>query len=94
MRKIIYKNPIIAGIFLNMVYMFSGMYAIKYSMTPLLVVMAPILGGINRKIIDNGIDMNRKRKMIILISFVVAISCLLFYSRYIYKVRINEIINK
>jgi len=77
-----------------MVYMFSGIYAIKYSMAPLFVVIAPILGGINRKIIDNGIDMNKKRKMIILISFGVAISCLLFYNRYIYKARINEIINK
>ncbi len=94
MRKIIYKNPIIVGVLFNMIYMLLGIFAIKYSTTPLFVVMAPIVGSINRKIIDNGIDMNKKRKMIILISFGVAISCLLLYSRYIYKVRINEIINK
>ncbi len=93
MKSIIYKNPVITGILLNLSTIFLSIYAIKYSIQPLMLI--PILVGIlNRKIIDNGTDMNNKKKVLILLSFGIMISVILIYGRYIHDMRINEILNK
>lgn len=93
MKSIIYKNPVISGILLNISAMFLGIYAIKYDITSLIMMMVPV-GILNRKIIDNGTDMSNSKKMYILISFGVMIGVFLIYNIYIHNMRINELINK
>lgn len=93
MKSIIYKNPVISGILLNISAIFLSIYAIKYNITPLIILIIPV-GIFNRKIIDNGADMNNKKKILILVSFGVMIGVFLLYNRYISNMRINELINK
>ncbi len=92
MKSIIYKNPVISAILLNISAMFLSISAIKYNITPL-IMMIILVGILNRKIIDNGTHMNNKKKILILVSFGVMIGVFLIYNRYIYNMRINELIN-
>ena len=61
MKLIIYKKPVISGIILNLAAMFLSVYAIKYRIPYLIIAMIPV-GILNRKIIDNGTDINNKKK--------------------------------
>jgi ABC-type uncharacterized transport system permease subunit len=88
MKSIIYKNPVIAGIIINLVAMFVSVYAIKYRISYLIIAIIPV-GIVNRKIIDNGIDMNIKKKVLILVSFTIMIVVFFLYNQYCYNV-INE----
>jgi hypothetical protein len=84
MKSIIYKNPVISGIMINVSAMFLSIYAIKYSITPLIIAIIPV-GILNRKIIDNGIDMNNKKKALIIVSFVVMLVVFFLYSQYFHN---------
>lgn len=79
MKLIFYKNPVISGILLNLSAMFLSIYAIKYRITPL-IIMIGLVGVLNRKIIDNGINMNNKKKTLIVVSFIVLISVFFIYN--------------
>ena len=59
-------------------------------------LMNPLLltGVINRKIIDNCTNLNKQRKIVIYLSFLISISIFLIYSTYLYRIRIDEIINR
>ena len=59
-------------------------------------LMYPLLltGVINRKIIDNCTNLNKQRKIVIYLSFLISISIFLIYSTYLYRIRIDEIINR
>ena len=59
-------------------------------------LMYPLLltGVINRKIIDNSINLNKQRKMVIYLSFLISMGIFLIYYTYLYRIRIDEIINR
>lgn len=88
MKSIIYKNPVISGIIINLGAMFVSVYTIKYRISYLIIAIIPV-GIVNRKIIDNGVDMNIKKKVLILVSFTIMIVVYFLYSQYCYNV-INE----
>ncbi|WP_236895438.1 hypothetical protein [Clostridium beijerinckii] len=88
MKSIIYKNPVISGIIINLVAMFVSVYATKYRISYLIIAIIPV-GIVNRKIIDNGIDMNIKKKVLILVSFTIMIVVFILYNQYCYNM-INE----
>lgn len=92
MKSIIYKNPVIAGILLNLSAMFISINAIKYSIAPV-IIMIILVGMLNRKIIDNGIDVNNRKKNLIVVSFIVMIGVLFIYNLFIYNMGNNEIMN-
>ena len=92
MKSIIYKNPLISGILLNLSAMFLSIYGIKYSITPLIIMIMPV-GILNRKIIDNGTDMNNKKKALIIVSFVVMLVVYFLYNQYFHNMINNELEN-
>lgn len=92
MKSIIYKNPVTFGIILNISAMFVAIYAIKYSISPLFMAIITV-GIINRKILDNGVCMNKKKKTIILFSFAVMISVIFLYNIYFHNM-ISEQLEK
>ena len=92
MKSIIYKNPVISGILLNLSAMFLSIYGIKYSITPLIIMIMPV-GILNRKIIDNGTDMNNKKKALIIVSFVVMLVIYFLYNQYFHNMINNELEN-
>jgi len=92
MKSIIYKNPVISGILLNLSAMFLSIYGIKYSITPLIIMIMPV-GILNRKIIDNGTDMNNKKKALIIVSFVVMLVVYFLYNQYFHNMINNELEN-
>jgi len=93
MKSIFYENPVISGILINLSAMFLSIYAIKYSVTPF-TIMLVLVGSLNRKIIDDGTDMNNKKKILIVVSFVGMLGIILFYNKYFYNIRVIEIENK
>jgi hypothetical protein len=92
MKTIIYKNPVLSGILLNLSAMFLSIYAIKYSITLLIIMIMPV-GILNRKIIDNGTDMNNKKKALIIVSFVVMLVIYFLYNQYFHNMINNELEN-
>ena len=84
MKSIIYKNPVISAIILNLVAMFLSVYAITYRIPYLIIAIIPV-GILNRKIIDNGKDMNNKKKALILVSFTIMIVVFFFYNLYFHN---------
>ena len=92
MKTIIYKNPVLSGILLNLSAMFLSIYGIKYSITPLIIMIMPV-GILNRKIIDNGTDMNNKKKALIIVSFVVMLVIYFLYNQYFHNMINNELEN-
>lgn len=59
-------------------------------------LMYPLLltGILNRKIIDNSINLNKQKKKVIYLSFFISIGIFFIYSTYFYRIRINAIINR
>ena len=84
MKSIIYKRPVISGIILNLVAMFLSVYVIKYRISYLIIAIIPV-GILNRKIIDNGIDMNNKKRALILVSFTIMIAAFFLYNLYFHN---------
>lgn len=92
MKNIIKKYPVVAAIVINFTSTVIFMYTIKERsiifITPLVFV-----GIINRQIIDNGNNLNKKKKIVIYISFFLLLAIGLVYNYYIYKAIENNIIN-
>lgn len=84
MKSIIYKNPVISAIIINLAAMFLSVYAITYRISYLIIAIIPV-GILNRKIIDNGIDMNNKKKALILVSFTIMIVVFFLYNLYFHN---------
>jgi len=51
------------------------------------------VGILNRKIIDNGTDMNNKKKALIIVSFVVMLVIYFLYNQYFHNMINNELEN-
>ena len=90
--RIIYKNPVISAIIINIISLIMCIYLIIVRKTEFMIFLV-LVGGINRRIIDNGNDIDKKKKIIIYISFFLMIGIGLFFSFYMNKVRYNQIIN-
>jgi len=85
LKSIIYKNPVKSGIILNLFSMCLSIYAIKYSVSLLSIAIVSV-GILNRKIIDNGVCLDKKKKMIIMVSFIIMISVFFIYSQYFHYI--------
>lgn len=92
MKAIIYKNPVIAAIFINFISSILFIYTIKERRITFIMPLV-IVGIVNRQILDNGSNINRKKKIIIYISFFLMLVIGLIFNYYMYKVVENQIIN-
>lgn len=90
--RIVYKNPVISAIIINIISLIMCIYSIMLRKTEFMIFLV-LVGGINRRIIDKGNDIDKKKKIIIYISFFLMIGIGLFFSFYTNRVRYNQIIN-
>lgn len=93
MKSIMYRNPVISAIFINLITMILLINSINQE-NFLFMFTLMLTGILNRNIIDNGINLNKQRKEVIYLSFFISIAIFFIYSTYLYRIRINEILNK
>ena len=81
MKSMIYKNPVISVVVINIITFIMFMYAISeraYAVTLLLT----IVGIVNRRIIENGENIDKQKKTTMLISFFLIVIIQFAYSMY------------
>lgn len=93
MKSLLFRNPVISAIAINFMAMILFMYSINQRITPLTISLL-LTGVVNRRIIDNGINLNKQKKTIISLSFFITIGIIMIYVIYIHQVRLNQIINE
>ena len=82
MKEILYKNPVVSCIIINIVSLITYIYLIK-DRNFIFTVFLILIGVINRKIIENGININKQKKTIIYISFFLMLALGLIYGLYV-----------
>lgn len=82
MKGILYKNPVVSAIIINIVSLITYIYLIK-DRNFIFTVFLILIGVINRKIIENGININKQKKTIIYISFFLMLALGLIYGLYV-----------
>lgn len=92
MKSIIYKNPVISAVIINIVTLIILIYSIK-EREGWGSIISVFAGVGNRRIIDNGQNIDKQKKKIILFSFVLMLIVFLTYSTYMHNLRNIEIIN-
>jgi hypothetical protein len=92
MKSIIYRNPVISAVSINIVTLIIFIYSIR-KREYWLVSGLMFVGVANRRIIDNGEKVDKKKRTIIFISFFLMVIIYLAYSIYRFKVINSQIIN-
>lgn len=92
MNSVIYKNPVISAIIINILSLIIYIY-LTSRIESLFGIFLIFVGAFNRQVIDNGNNLDKKKKIIIYISFLLMITISLTYAFYMYKVRYNQIIS-
>lgn len=92
MKSILYRNPVISALTINCMSMILFMYSISQRLTPLTISLI-LTGVLNRKILDNGVNLDKQKKSIISISFFISLGIAVMYIFYIRQVRLNQVIN-
>lgn len=82
MKGILYKNPVVSCIIINIASLITYIYLIK-DRNFIFTVFLILIGVINRKIIENGININKQKKTIIYISFFLMLALGLIYGLYV-----------
>ncbi|GLC30098.1 hypothetical protein [Clostridium omnivorum] len=91
-KSLMYRNPVISALIINTITLFVAVYSVFYDEYWLLAWM-PLVGILNRKIINKGENINKQKKNFILVSLVFMIICFLAYSFHMHNIRINQIMN-
>ncbi|WP_291648329.1 hypothetical protein [Clostridium sp.] len=86
MKKILYKNPVMAAIIINLFTLFLLIYSINERIS--FLFMIPFFTGVlNRNIMDNGEYITNKNKIIIVSSFLLILAIYLIYGFNIIRLR-------
>ena len=83
MKVIIYKNPVMLAVILNIISLIIVIFSISKKVY-VLQVLVILVGLANRMIIDNGENIDKQKKIIIYVSFFLMLSIYISYS--IYKI--------
>jgi len=92
MKSLLYRNPLISTITINFITLILFVYSINQRITPLTILLM-LTGVVNRKILDNGINLNKQKRTIMSLSFFTMVGLTIIYIFYIHNVRQNQIIN-
>ncbi|EOU2048817.1 hypothetical protein C4D25_14390, partial [Clostridium perfringens] len=68
MKNVLYKNPVISAIFINILSLIIYISLVKDRIF-IFVLFLSLIGVINRQIIINGICINKEKKILIYSSF-------------------------
>lgn len=82
MKVIIYKNPVMSAVILNIISLIIVIFSISEKAYALQVLVI-LVGLANRKIIDNGENIDKQKKIVIYVSFFLILSIFISYSIYI-----------
>jgi len=82
MKVIIYKNPVMSAVILNIISLIIVIFSISEK-AYVLQVLVILVGLANRKIIDNGENIDKQKKVTIYVSFFLMLSIFISYSIYI-----------
>ncbi|GFZ31637.1 hypothetical protein CSC2_21630 [Clostridium zeae] len=93
MKSILYKNPLISTITINILTMILYIYFINQRITSLYFTIA-IPGIIVGRIRQNGYNLDSKKRLLIFLSFATSICVITIYGFYITQVRLNQILGK
>lgn len=92
-KSLLYRNPVTSALIINTITLILAIYSVFY-LQYWLIAWLPLAGILNRKIIDNGENINKQKKNFILVSFVFMLVCFLVYSFHLHNIRITQITNE
>lgn len=87
MKSVVYKNPVISVVVINIIILIICIYAISesaYAFTMLIMVVAVV----NRRIIENGQNIDKQKKTIMFISFF--LMAIIQFAYAMYKIYANH----
>ena len=82
MKNVLYKNPVISAIFINILSLIIYISLVKDRIF-IFVLFLSLLGVINRQIILNGLCVNREKKIFIYSSFFLMLTIGFTYNVYV-----------
>ncbi|EOU1476507.1 hypothetical protein VOH98_001086 [Clostridium perfringens] len=82
MKNILYKNPVISAIFINILSLIIYISLVKDRIF-IFVLFLSLIGVINRQIILNGLWVNREKKIFIYSSFFLMLTIGFTYNVYV-----------
>lgn len=81
MVEILYKTPLISSILINLLSLFVFIYSIQKG-NLIFITFLVIIGVLNRKIIDNGVNLSKWKKYVIYFTFFSMLAVGLIYGFY------------
>lgn len=93
MALLLCKNPLMQTITINFITMVLLVYSINQRITSLTISLA-LTRVLNKRILNNGININKQKRTIMLLSFFINVCVAIIYSTYIYSIRRNQITNR
>jgi hypothetical protein len=93
MKSLVYKNPLISAIIINIIALIIGIYSILNRVIWVIPLLT-FIGIANRKIIDNGKEVTKKKEVLISISFFLMIIIFLAFASQMNHLRDIEIDNR
>lgn len=90
--KILYKSPVISVTAINVISFIILIYSVSNGIS-LMAVFMPLIGVINGRIIDKGVNINRKQRIIIVVSSLIMLGIFLVCAYWIIRLRAVKIIN-
>lgn len=90
--KILYKNPVISAVSINIITLIVLIYSVNEEKS-FISSLLPLIGILNRRIIDKGVNLNKKKKAIMITSFLIMLGIFIVYATWIYKLRKIQILS-
>ena len=90
MNSLIYRNPVVSVVTINLMTIILTIYSINQRIDPLSMSLM-LVGIVNKRIIDKGENIDKQKKTIIYISFFSMIVTNIAYTTYMYVVRRMQI---
>ena len=85
MKNVLYKNPVISAIFINILSLIIYISLVKDRIF-IFVLFLSLIGVINRQIIINGICINKEKKILIYSSFFLMLTICFICSVYVNRI--------
>lgn len=89
--KIIYENPVISALVINLVSLLISIYAIKNNHMEIAMFLT-MIGIVNGKILQHGTNLNKLKKAVIFLSVFTMLGIFSGYNIHIHNIKANEIL--
>lgn len=89
--KIIYENPVISSLLINVTSLLISIYAIKNNHMEIAMFFT-MIGIVNGKILEHGVNLTKLKKALIFLSVFIMLSIFSVYNMHIHTIKANEIL--